>query len=481
MALFLEKLLSLEPKKTKGEETMKTIFTIFLAVALTAGLASFMATDAGANTVVANGDGVCSSDELAAGECFVTTGGWSMEIVPVVDSKTNNKVFPFYCDGTTTNDVKDVNGQDACKDKHGPIHGSRFAYIIKAPTATGNYSLAQANVLCEKCNISKTYPTDNSIQILDSDPNSKYWFPDNYVVAINSLKLDPSNQEDIVFYLTWSGAGKKAALLWTGTGPEKVDTILGPVCCEKTQVPTEIKVEFLTGCSGTPTVDNFFAEYDPCSGDATGVYRKDSSGNKVYFDPIDAYICEGDQSGYDRNSCISIKMIGPREGAVIFAGYQYFGYGSKIYRGPATDPTCLTQSYCPADADPGAPFKPSKTIDERTVFEFDQCGYVTDFTDTEGRSYGRVTAWICEATANGGINSKMCSRILGGSTDGAIVYANPTYCVGGTYVTTATCSSSKPCPYGQTCSSGSCYCRSNSQCPSGKTCRYVFSNYGVCK
>lgn len=465
-------ILSLKKTNHKEGKLMKTIFTILLAVALVAGLAIFAATDARAYNL----DGFCDASELATGECSITAGGWVMEIVRGVTG-VHAGDFPVNCDGTDTS--------IECVDRRGnPIKGYRFEYLITAPPY--KTTLAQANMLCPKCgegnSISITFPTDSSVKMLTEDPNTKYGAgSSDYVIAWNALKLDPNNKADIAVYTTKAGAGLKGALLKTGAGNEYVENILGPDCCTKTQVPTKIDVEFQTGCSGTLTVDTLFAEYDQCTGDATGVYRYDSAGNKVYFNPVMAWICEGDESGYDRNTCITMKTIGPREGAVIFAGYQYFGYGSHVYRGPLTDPTCLTQSTCPADADPGAPFKPRKTMDERTVFEFDYCGYLSDVTDTEGRSYARVTAWICESTANGGLDGKTCSRILGGAIDGAIIYANPTYSIGGQLITTATCSSTKPCPYGQTCYSGSCYCRANSQCPSGKICKYVFGTYGVCK
>jgi len=450
---------------------MKTRIMILFVVTLIAGLAVFAAS----NATAYNLNGLCDDSELAASECAVTAGGWVMEIVRGTGIHAGE--FPVICDGIDTS--------RECRDRYGkPIKGYNFTYLITGPSY--KTTLSQANLICPNCGegnkISITYPTDNSVKILPEDPNTKFGAgSSDYVIIWDALKIDPSNRTDIRVYTTKAGAAPKGAMLKTGKGNEYVENILGPECCARTQVPSEIKVEFLTGCSGTPSVETLIAEYDQCSGDATGIYRSDSSGNKEYFSPIKAYICEGDESDYDRNSCISIRTIGPREGAVILAGYQYFGYGGNIYRGPATDPTCLTKSKCPEDANPGSPFKPSKTIDGKTVFEFDQCGYLSDVTDTEGRSYARVTPWICEAAENGKVDGKMCSRILGGAIDGAIIYANPTYCIGGQLITTATCSVRADCPYGQKCVTGSCYCRDNTECASGSVCKLIFGSYGVCK
>jgi len=450
---------------------MKTKIMILFVLMLVAGLAIFAVSNAFAYSL----DGLCDDSELTAGECEASDGGWVIEVMRGVTG-THAGEFPVICDGTDTS--------PECVDKRGdPIKGYRFAYQITAPSSDS--TLSQADLLCSTCignPILKTFPEDRSVKFQDEDPATKYGAGSSeVVVAWDSLKLDPSNHANVVVYTTKAGAGPKGALLKTGTGNQYFENILGPVCCAATQVVTEVNVDFLTGCSGTPSVETLIAEYDQCSGDATGIYRYDDSGNKEYFSPISAYICEGDEFGYDRSSCITIKTIGPREGAVIFAGYQYFGYGGNIYRGPVTDPTCLTNSNCPVDADPGAPYKPSKTIDGKTVFEFDQCGYVLDFTDTEGRSYARVTPWICEAAANGNVDGKMCSRILGGAIDGAIIYANPTYCIGGQLITTATCTVRADCPYGQKCVTGSCYCRDNTECASGSVCKLIFGSYGVCK
>jgi len=451
---------------------MKTRIMILLVVTLAVGLAIFVVN----NATAYNLDGVCDDSELAAGECAVTASGWVMEIVR--GTGIHDGEFPVICDGEDTSKW--------CIDRSSgtSIKGYGFSYLITAPQYEA--TLSQANLLVPDCGegnrISITYPTDNSVTILPEDPNTKYGAgSSDYVIIWDSLSNGPSKRSDIRVWITKAGAGLKGAMMNTDTANEYIEKILGPECCAETQVPSEVKVEFLTGCSGTPSVETLVAEYDQCTGDAKGVYLSNDSGEKEYFYPIKAYICEGNELEYDLNSCITIKTIGPREGAVVFAGYQYFGYGSQIYRGPATDPTCLTNSNCPEDADPGAPFKPSKTLDGKTVFEFDRCGYLSDVTDPEGHSYARVTPWICEAAENGKVDGKRCSRILGGAIDGAIIYANPTYCIGGQLITTANCTVRADCPYGQKCVSGSCYCRSNDECASGSVCKLILGSYGVCK
>ncbi len=401
---------------------MKTIFTIFLAVALTAGLASFMATDAGAITVVANGDGTCSPEELAAGECFVTKGGWTMEIVPVVDPETNKKVFPFYCDGTTTNDVKDVNGRDACKDRRTSITGARFAYIMKAPTAPGSYSLAQANVLCEKCNISKTYPTDNSIQILDRDPNSKYWLPGSSVIAINSLKLDPSNQETIAFWLTLSGAGKKGALLWTGTGPEEVDNILGPICCEATQNITQI------------TVDGSTVNYDRCTGNFTNTTLTPVVG--------DLWVCWSFTGIFDSKQCNTIKKIGLGSGSFLdvswdttdyYSGTRYFGYGNKFFKEyvEGERPTS-----CIDNGTPSSLTESTIVMDSKAVVDYNSCGDVTSVTGIDGTPASQIILYLFESDPKSGkIDLNTGGPVVNtGGRLGGILDTNPWIYYKGSYI-----------------------------------------------
>jgi hypothetical protein len=377
---------------------MKTRFVILVALAI-AGLAVFAATDARAACLQTGPNGC---------ERFETAGGWVMALD-----------FFKFCDGTDTS--------PECLNKQGkPITGYGIGYSATAPES--GYNLVQANVLVEDCGdadrISMIYPP--SVKIDAEDSNSTYGAgsPD-YVLQWDSLKLDESNHAYFAAYTTRAGLGPQGALLKTGDGYEYVDEIVGPVCCEQTQVATQISVDGTT------------VNYDSCTGDFNGVITSTGTGVSAAAGasaaslPADLeqisglYVCATPLGAedVDKNQCHTVKKIGGGLGGLIevmdvslpaapdtYSGYRFYGYGNKFYKQEVTD-----QPFPPGGDPPTCDGETPALVPNRTVFNngvalrYSSDGFICDMTSADGTVQGTLLQlWFFEATdGNGNGGGKM--------------------------------------------------------------------------
>jgi hypothetical protein len=343
----------------------------------------------------------------AAFTCSVSSGGWVVKIAPGV-SQLHAGEFPVFCNGTDTS--------PECVDKRGnPIKGYRFAYDVYAPWG-GN--LVQADLLASICSgnpITKTYPTDQSVKFLATDPNSGYaGGTSDFVIAWSALKLDPSNHVDIAVYTTKAGAGGQGMQLQTGTGYENINKIFGPVCCVS-----------YAGALSSITVGDTTTTYDTCTAQLTSVSRTSDSSSLTPVTGL--YLCMSSTGVLDPSQCGPIKRMGPASGAYIdvsdFQGYpgdpytgtRYYGYGNKFYKQSisGTFPGGCT----------GNPLlgEDSITFDNAFVAKYNSCGDVTSVTYSDGTSASQSKAWIFEADSHGKMTNIGGLVVNSGPRNGAII------------------------------------------------------------
>jgi hypothetical protein len=347
----------------------------------------------------------------AAFTCSSNVDGWVVKIAPGTGVHAGQ--FPVVCDDAT--DTSPSNSD--CLDKRGnPITGYRFAYDVYAPWG-GN--LVQADLLASICSgnpITKTYPTDQSVKFLATDPNTGYaGGTSDFVIAWSALKLDPSNHTNIAVYTTKAGAGGQGMQLQTGTGVQYINNILGPVCC--------------VSYAGVPTeriVDNTKVNYNSCTGEFASISTSDSS--SITQVP-GLYSCWS-TGAFDSRQCGPIKRLGPASGAYLdvslargypgdpYTGTRYYGYGKKFYKQSIS-------GTIPGDCQdtPGGPslVEDSITFGNEIVIKYKKCGDIDSVTYTDGTPATKVNIWIYEADSHGRMTDTGGLLVNSGPRNGAII------------------------------------------------------------
>ena len=256
--------------------------------------------------------------------------------------------------------------------------------------------------------------------------------------------------------------------LKTGTGVQYV-TLTGPECCGTTQTPTQLN--FTDLFNNILTVNYSLCNYEPTNitYSPEGVDCNVSPDSCKILEPLQegaAYCEQNDRTGLlDTKQCYSIKKLGPREGAVIFTqrteatgvpvpcsgdrcpGYAYYGFGNDIYRidvdvpDPATitcNPECNGYSLY-ADV----PRPKSVTIDDFVQFIPDGCGngIIRRIDNNDETTCLSSKTPIFIVPYNDGIlDTTQASKVVSGSSEGAVLYANPSCCIiGGVYVCSYKC------------------------------------------
>jgi hypothetical protein len=306
--------------------------------------------------------------------------------------------------------------------------GYEFSYDL---LSLFDESLSQANLLIPSevfCEISKQGREPRSVKIREYEPSTGFSLtdPNTNVITWDSLKLDPSNQENINVYTTLAGAGPSVMELKTGTGLQYVQ-IDGPVCCATTQIPTEISLTpFAFGYSDGPSFD---ITYDSCTGEAN-----DPDGFTLLVDG--AFVCDG-ETGNNCRPWIQVKKLGPRSGAALFTQniftgnfVSFFGFGNKIYQ--SGDVGTPTVDGCISDSNEYE----SVIFDNRIKVIFNSCGepidpiYTCTFVggvlecDTPATP---TNVFIAPGKANNKPDTSQVFQVLAGPRDGALIYANPSY------------------------------------------------------
>jgi hypothetical protein len=271
------------------------------------------------------------------------------------------------------------------------------------------------------CRISILRPTDRSVKIREYEPSTGFSADSNTdVITWDALKLDPSSKADINVYLTQSGAGPQIMELKTESGLQYAD-VDGPVCCAATQVPEEIKFHPKAFGSGSEGEVPFTVQYDACTGQPLA--SPASTTNPFKLLEYGAFVCEGDETTYNKQTCILIKKLGPNPGAALVAdGASFYGWGNRIYMGPAL--TGIQEEGC--EPTPGEE-RDQVTYNNGIVTKFNDCGYAEGFASDGETPLNKVTLWIGVGGSNGKMDTSQVYKVLAGPHNGSIIDANPSY------------------------------------------------------
>jgi hypothetical protein len=326
----------------------------------------------------------------------------------------------------------------------------RFLYEIRSQVVEESLSQANLTIPAAKfCTISILSPTERSVKIREYEPSTGFSFVDTNtdVITWDSLKLDPSDKENIDVYLTQTGSGPQVMELKTETGQQYVD-VEGPICCSVTQVPTAITFNtraFGHGFDG-PTFD---ITYDACTGEPNTSALTPPEGDWESLDD-GAFVCDG-EPGDTGDRCRpwnKIKKLGPKQGSALFTvnindpnEFAYFyGFGNKIFKlliQPSGDPPVS----CDSGSAPQDIYE-TVTFDDLIRVEFNSCGepaLLDDDPVVRGIYSCTGSPLVCTTLAdqaevfiapgkpNGKPDTSQVFQVLGGPPDGAIIYANPSY------------------------------------------------------
>jgi len=357
-------------------------------------------------------------------------------------------------DPTNQWSVKVTANDDTCgQDRSGnTIRCTKFFYdIIKHPVGVfPNQANARIPICEQGSGFYIVTPTDRSVKIRDCDPNSGFVCDDLFADAItwDALKEAPSNQFDFSVAVSPASIEKTTVALVTEFGNILVPT-LGPGCCSKTQVTTQINNVIGSNSTGPIlTVDSGVCSFEPTS------VSYDSGSGPITAVPLPGLAHCNDRAGVvDRTSCVKITKLGPESGLYVLSrlpgctigtcpGYAYYGWGNKIYQFNAMVPSDVDIISSCYPSIRNVPWKGSVVVDESYEFVPDGCGNGSIYLWTKTNGRGALIAgpnipntpiWLVPYDSAGKLILSQASVVVSGSAEG-VVFFNGCQLIGGRWV-----------------------------------------------